>query len=173
MFDTLDYLINGTRRQQNAYAVLTKYSVFSILQHFDPILAGTIPLNIDIENSDLDVLCQFTDKDTFVNRITMAFSDANGFSLKNTTLGGHDTIVATFVLEGFPIEIFGQNIPPKEQVAYRHLMAEHKILMKYGEEFRAKVVALKQAGFKTEPAFAQLLGLAGDPYLVLLTYANE
>ena len=38
-----------------------------------------------------------------------------------------------------------------------------------GEPLRAAVMARRYAGAKTEPAFAQVLGLTGDPYAMLLT----
>ena len=50
------------------------------------------------------------------------------------------------------------------------MIIEHHILQQEGEDFKRKVVALKESGMKTEPAFAQLLGLDGDPYLALLEY---
>jgi hypothetical protein len=38
---------------------------------------------------------------------------------------------------------------------------------------RERVVALRQAGLKTEPAFAKLLALAGDPYAALLELESQ
>ena len=46
-----------------------------------------------------------------------------------------------------------------------------RILEKEGEEFRKQIINLKEKGWKTEPAFAKLLGLKEDPYLELLNYS--
>ena len=73
-------------------------------------------------------------------------------------------------LGSFVFEIFGQNLPTEEQNAYRHMIKEHSILLEKGEEFRKQIIALKLRGIKTEPAFADLLGLEGDPYKAILDY---
>jgi hypothetical protein len=73
------------------------------------------------------------------------------------------------MLEEFPIEIFGQNKPTIEQNAYRHMIAEYKILEEKGEEFKQKIIELKKQGIKTEPAFGMLLGLE-NPYEDLLKF---
>ena len=78
--------------------------------------------------------------------------------------------MANFTLEDFEIEIFGQNRPSREQEAFRHLLIEDEILESKDETFRAEIIKLKKQGFKTEPAFAKLLKLKGDPYLALLAY---
>jgi hypothetical protein len=71
------------------------------------------------------------------------------------------------MLEEFSIEIFGQNKPTIEQNAYRHMIAEYKILQEKGEDFKQKIIELKQKGIKTEPVFGMLLGL-NNPYEDLL-----
>jgi len=73
------------------------------------------------------------------------------------------------MLEEFPIEIFAQNKPTIEQNAYRHMIAEYKILQEKGEEFKEKIIDLKKKGIKTEPAFGMLLGLE-NPYEDLLKF---
>lgn len=50
------------------------------------------------------------------------------------------------------------------------MVIEHEILKSRDEEFRLEIIKLKQNGYKTEPAFAHLLGLKGDPYIALLEY---
>lgn len=37
--------------------MMSQYQIMEILQEFDPILVGTFPINIDIETSDLDIIC--------------------------------------------------------------------------------------------------------------------
>jgi hypothetical protein len=54
-FSTIEYLKTGNPRQIRAYEVLIQNKIFFNLAEFDPVLAGTIPINIDIENSDLDI----------------------------------------------------------------------------------------------------------------------
>jgi len=47
---------------------------------------------------------------------------------------------------------------------------EFQILEKEGEAFKHKIIALKKQGVKTEPAFAKVLDLVGDPYEAILKY---
>ena len=85
-------------------------------------------------------------------------------------ISSQPTVLVRFQLEEFKVEIFGQNIPSKEQYAFRHMLIEHQILLQKGETFRQEIVKLKKKGLKTEPAFANILGLTGDPYKALLNY---
>lgn len=79
-------------------------------------------------------------------------------------------MVASFQLDDFSIELFGQNIPTRQQPGYRHMLVEYRLLQDYGEDFRQQIIQLKQQGIKTEPAFAQVLGLPGNPYEALLLF---
>jgi len=171
-FDNIEYLRLGNEKQRLAYKTLTRNNVLTILQLFDPILAGTIPLSIDIENSDLDIICCCKDSFVFMKTITDNFGSKEHFKIWEQTGGEHNAIVANFYLDTFEVEIFGQNIPTKQQNAYRHMMIEHKLLVERGEVFRQQIIDLKRKGYKTEPAFGIALGLKGDAYLELLTYEN-
>ena len=92
------------------------------------------------------------------------------FDVKEKTIRNRLTVISRFTYQDFFIEIFGQNRPVKEQEAYRHMLIEYKILEEKGENFRQEILALKKKGYKTEPAFAKLLGLDGAPYKELLKY---
>lgn len=169
-FETIDYLRNGTARQREAYELLTPHNIFEKLAGFSPVLTGTIPLNIDTAESDLDIICHYHDKNMFTERVKKEFSDGNGFKITSKIIRERETVLANFRIDNFQVEIFGQERPVKEQEAYRHMLIEHKILNQKGETFRRRIVELKNAGLKTEPAFAKLLGLQGDAYDALLQY---
>jgi Domain of unknown function (DUF4269) len=172
-FDNIGYLQHGNNRQRHAYAVLTNSKIFSKLKQFDPILVGTIPINIDIENSDLDIICSFANEQEFQKSITDNFSNEENFSIRELPNLNTFAIVANFFLDGFEIEIFGQTIPIRQQFAYRHMIVEHNLLNKYGEAFRQQIIELKRQGLKTEPAFGIALDLTGDPYKELLKFETE
>lgn len=171
-FDNIAYLKDGNERQRQAYFTLKNHHILFKLGLFDPILVGTIPINIDIENSDLDIICCFDDKDDFYQSVYDNFRNEKNFKIAEQPNLDTLTIVASFNIENFEIEIFGQNIPTKHQFGYRHLVVEHQILNQYGEVFRQRIVELKQQGYKTEPAFGLVLGLSGNPYTELLKFEN-
>lgn len=172
-FDNIEYLQRGNNRQQQAYSTLTNNQILSKLKRFDPILVGTIPINIDIENSDLDIICCFADKQAFIETITINFRNEKDFTIREQQSIDTSAIVANFVVDNFEIEIFGQSIPTKQQFAYRHLIVEHNFLNKYDEKFRQQIIELKRQGHKTEPAFAIALNLTGDPYMELLKFETN
>ncbi|WP_210149921.1 DUF4269 domain-containing protein [Chryseobacterium scophthalmum] len=167
-FTKLDYLKIGNVKQKRAYEVLTKYKIFEILNYYSPILAGTIPIEIDVERSDLDIICKVEDKIEFEKFLIEKFKDFN-LKIKKSNINNEESLVCNFELEEFPIEIFAQNKPTIEQNAYRHMIAEYKILQEKGEEFKEKIIDLKKKGIKTEPAFGMLLGLE-NPYEDLLKF---
>ncbi|WP_299985331.1 DUF4269 domain-containing protein [uncultured Pontibacter sp.] len=172
-FTNLDYLQHGNMRQQAAYWLLTRYEVMEKLAPFHPLLAGTIPLEIDIAQSDLDIVCCWADKSVFIETVNRQFDTFPSFVIKEKIVGKHLSVVANFRLGSFEIELFGQELPSQRQAAYRHMLIENRLLLQYGEAFRQKVVQLKRQGYKTEPAFAKLLGLKGDPYETLLLLEQE
>lgn len=169
-FDTLDYLKAGNELQRRSYNVLTTHTVFDKLAGFTPVLVGTIPIDIAIASSDLDIVCCWNVKEDFIETLKHGFSGYPGFTWCNTVINGEDTVIANFFADGFEIEIFGQHLPVKEQNGYRHMLIEYQILQEKGSAFRDKIIDLKSTGMKTEPAFAKLLHIEGDPYLGLLNY---
>ncbi|KAF9659373.1 DUF4269 domain-containing protein [Tenacibaculum mesophilum] len=173
-FRDITYLKEGTVRQKEAHKVLLELNIFELLKHFNPILVGTIPINIDVDSSDLDIICQSDNHEEFVKVVSENYGEFSRFEIKTIpSYKNLKTTIITFDYKAFPIEIFVQNKQPEKQDSYLHMLIEYQVLLKEGKEFRSKIIALKQQGFKTEPAFAQLLGLEGNPYEVLLTYGFE
>ena len=52
------------------------------------------------------------------------------------------------------------------------MVVEARLLRHGGPEVRHKIRQLKGQGLKTEPAFAAVFGLPGDPYQTLLALAE-
>ncbi|MES2486310.1 MAG: DUF4269 domain-containing protein [Bacteroidota bacterium] len=166
-FLTIDYLIHGTTLQQAAYRLLKGNCILETLAPYTPVLAGTIPINIAIEGSDLDILCQYTSAEEFTASLIQAFSHYKGFTIRTAVINGTESVISNFFIHDFELEIFGQATPVINQYGYRHMVVEHQILLEKGEDFRQQIISLKQQGYKTETAFAKLLGLQGNPYKAL------
>ena len=134
-------------------------------------MAGTVPIDIDIEGSDLDIICEVDLKfeEDFLDDLMFSRFIPYDVDVEHPIINGEKCITLNFELEGFPIEIFGQNKPTTRQNAYLHMIAEYKILQEEGVEFKQKIIELKKQGIKTEPAFGILLGL-DNPYEDLLKY---
>lgn len=164
---TLGAMADGTPRQREAVALLEALGLFDVLAAFRPVLAGTVPLDIDVEGSDLDILCQASDFDA-LERALHSYRLQPGFAIQRVIIRDRPTLLASWPNTSFPIELFAQNRPVLEQEGFRHLIVEARLLAIGGEPLREAIRALKHGGLKTEPAFARWLGLAGDPYDALL-----
>ncbi len=167
-FLNIDYLKQGNSRQQLAYKELLALEIMEKLEAHNPLLAGTIPIGIDISSSDLDIVCHCKDVYPFSKKLIDLFGKQKHFRIQTKLVSKVPTCIANFQGMHFPIEIFGQAISSMQQNAFRHMLIEHAILQEKDSIFTQKIIHLKKSGIKTEPAFAQLLGLKGNPYHVLL-----
>ncbi|HZP37357.1 MAG TPA: DUF4269 domain-containing protein [Methylomirabilota bacterium] len=163
------YLAAGSPAQQAAARALAACSVLERLAPFDPVLAGTYPLDLAVEGSDLDVLCHAPDLDRFERAVREALGRQPGFRCDRHPAGPTLAVIARFRADALPVEVFGQPLPIDRQRGYRHLLVEARLLARGGEALRRAVARERRAGLKTEPAFARALGLDGDPYERLWT----
>lgn len=150
------------------YQLLKKYRVLETLRDYDPILVGTVPIGINIKGSDLDIICEVKEFNDFERQMGVQFSNYDDFSLTRRVVDDMNRIKINFIIDGWPIEIFGQDKPTQEQNGFRHIVIEDRMIRMYGEKFKDQIIQLKNEGLKTEPAFAKILKLEGDPYLRLL-----
>lgn len=162
-----EYLHRGNPRQRRAAAVLEELGVGDLPGVREWALAGTIPLEVDLPESDLDVLVCTSEVAAAREELTEQFGQLPQFAAWAHSAEAEAWCV-TFESQGFLIEFFLQDRALSEQRAFRHLVAEYVLLQRHGVEFRQQIFELKRSGLKTEPAFAQALNLDGDPYLALL-----
>lgn len=172
-FKNIEYLKFGNKRQRNAYFVLHELDIFDYLKKYNPILTGTIPIEIDLPDSDIDIICECKDHISYAKDLTDKFGEYLDFQIWTNNHDGVKSTIASFSYKGQKIEIFGQNIPTDKQNSFRHMLIEKQILQEKGTKFKNQILELKKQGIKTEPAFAQILGLKGDPYLELLKFDSD
>ncbi|MBC8791900.1 MAG: DUF4269 domain-containing protein [Tagaea sp. CACIAM 22H2] len=151
---------------------LARLDIMTKLATFDPHIAGTPPLGLDLPGSDIDVLCHAPDLDAFARIVENAFAREANFKIRRASLDA-PSLIANFEAFAWPFEVFAQTRPVDEQTGWRHFEAERRLLSLGGARLRAAVMAARREGLKTEPAFARVLGLTGDPYAALLTIADE
>jgi hypothetical protein len=170
-FLDITYLKFGNKKQQKVYRLLVKNKIMEKLSIYTPIFVGTIPINIDIETSDIDIICYVRDKSQFIEALVSYFQNMKGFKVTNNTV--FNSTKANFYIDDFEFEIFGQDLESFQQNAYQHMIIEQRLLIEKGEKFRQEIIKLKRQGLKTEPAFAKLLGLDGNPYKELLKLKSQ
>ncbi|MBP3127243.1 DUF4269 domain-containing protein [Thalassospira sp. ER-Se-21-Dark] len=162
-------LANASPRGAQAAEILDRHRLIDCLAAYQPEVVGTLPLAIDVPESDIDILCNVPDLTVFSEFSGRAFGHFDGYRLHKRPATSHvaAALVVRFECDGLPIEIFATDCPTRLQYGFVHMLVEARILCVMGDEFAHQVRALKQAGTKTEPAFARLLGLSGDPYIEL------
>ncbi|OHY98518.1 DUF4269 domain-containing protein [Thalassospira sp.] len=168
-FRGLDLLRSVSVRGQKAAGLISGHGVWDGLAGFDPIVAGTFPINLDIDGSDIDILCHCPDFDGFKAHVQAVFGHHDDFGLHRRPATQHvaQAIVVRFVLDDLPVEIFATGTPSQCQFGFRHMLVEARLIYLLGSQLSEEIRKMKRAGFKTEPAFAILLELGADPYLVL------
>jgi len=137
--------------------------IFSHYNCFNPVIVGTFPIDIAIESSDIDIIMQSDNLMSLKKKLLEDFSEYLDFEISLK-----EVLVCRFSHSGYPIEVYASNKPVTSLNSYRHLVIEKRLLELFSDKFREAVILLKKSGMKTEPAFAELLDLEGNPYEALL-----
>ncbi|WP_126971708.1 DUF4269 domain-containing protein [Gynurincola endophyticus] len=169
-FADINYLKKGNELQKQLYDVLVSYHIMDRLSDYQPVITGTIPIEINIATSDVDIILYATELKCLQDKLITHFSHFKNFEIYTDIINTATVVITTFTLNGFCFELFAQAVPTTDQYAYLHMIKEYEILQQQPETFKKEIIKLKESGIKTEPAFAQLLGLEGNPYEALLNY---
>ncbi|PJZ47170.1 DUF4269 domain-containing protein [Leptospira brenneri] len=172
-FLQVDYLQTGTAKQKELADDLENWKILKSLNGFKPVIAGTIPLDIDTETSDVDILVKFNIPAHLQKICYAKFRNLPEYSFVEKTVDLRVTLICRFKTKKFQYEIFGQSLEPTEQYGWIHMMVENRLLTLANPTFRERIRNLKQEGIKTEPAFCKLLDLKGDPYKILVQWNQK
>ncbi|TCU75004.1 uncharacterized protein DUF4269 [Bradyrhizobium sp. R2.2-H] len=156
----------------NYEAAIDSSGLLEELREFDPRVVGTLPLDLSTPTSDVDVVCHVTDTAAFAEIVWRRYSLCEGFALYQWR-SSLRPVVARFNWGGWPFELFGDPRPVDQQEGWLHFEIERRLLALDDGRLRKAVADHRARGMKTEPAFAVVLGIAGDPYAGLLALARE
>jgi predicted metalloenzyme YecM len=151
---------------------LEELQFYSKFSGMDPTIVGTIPLGIHTEQSDIDILFKGGPKWAESLELVEYLSREEGFETFVVEKELGSARVIRFIKNAIPFELFIQDRSPFKQRGFQHFQIEERLLKWKGENFRRLVCELRAEGLKTEPAFAKVLGLPGNPYTELLKLTN-
>lgn len=171
MIDFLDisYLKHGNPRQQQVFELLEQTQILNKLGIFHPIIVGTVPIELDLESSDLDILCEVHNPFLFLQEVKNHLAHYPFFHQEIRK----NYVTVSFTFESVPFEIFGENKSTTKQNGYLHMLIEHQLLQLFGPTFHQQVRLEKENGLKTEAAFTQVLEIQGNPYEQMLKLEQQ
>ncbi len=149
-FIHIEYLCQGNEKQRRAYIAMKDIKIMEVLKQYNPILAGTIPIDIDVESSDLDIICEVHDFEKFIEIIVKEFEGLYKFCIKIESENYSVRTVCNFEYDEFIFEIFAQPVQTIHQNAYKHMVVENRIFKMAGKKAWEIIKNLKRKGYKTE-----------------------
>ncbi|MBL8019174.1 MAG: DUF4269 domain-containing protein [Leptospirales bacterium] len=116
------YFSVASSAQKEVQNVIETLGILRILAPYRPVLAGTFPLDLQVQGSDLDILTESVDLMSFQKIVLSRFQENEGFRNRITSIRGVESFVCGFAFNGFEFEIFCQNRPVIEQDGFLHLL---------------------------------------------------
>jgi predicted metalloenzyme YecM len=150
------------------FSALEESKVLKNFKKYTPFVAGTFPLGVYTEQSDLDILMCATNLNELSSELKAEYGHFEGFTSEHLNVDGLETLIVNFNLNKVPFEIFAQDKVVTKQKAYLHFHIEERLLKLGGDKLKKTIIEKRQNGLKTEPAFATSLGITGDAYNELL-----
>lgn len=164
---SLESVIN-IEKNLPVWKALQESKILELFKSNNPLVAGTFPLGLESQDSDLDIVMGSDDLKRIEKDLEHHFSHCESFHTIHQFVDGLDTLICNFVFNTIPFEVFVQDRNSVKQTAYRHYLIEERLLKLGGASFKEEILRERVLGIKTEPAFAKVLKLNGDAYSELL-----
>lgn len=155
-------------KKQRAMQSISNIDLLARLSPFKGTVVSSIFVDLDLDHSDIDVICCFSDPAPFQSHLSQEFGHYEAFKVKC----GENVVLCNFWAGGFEFEIYGTTVDIPDQPAYRHYKIMERLLKIGGQNFTQSIKQLKAGGLKTEPAICHYLKIAGDPYQAILDLEN-
>lgn len=167
-----DFLAKGSERQRQVFQTLTALGLPENLSTHAPVLAGDIPLAVDIETSPLEIICSTPDLVSFAKQVTDLFGREDGFELHHKLKRSLPAVSARFRRDSIQFEIIAQSDSVFLNPSVILMLVEARLLSFAPAEARDRIRSLKQTGMRTEAAFADCFAISEDPSEALLKLAK-
>jgi len=148
----------------SAKRTIDDIEILHVLRNYQPEVVSTIFADLDIESSDIDIVCCHSNVQEFEAVYSSAFSLMQSYEFWIR----EDCIIGRFCYGGFVVEVYSSTTPVQLQAGYRHFQMMKRLSKFGGKSFSDQVRALKLSGLKTEAAICRVLSLPGDPYKAVL-----
>ena len=152
-------------RLTSARQALAASNIMEGLSLYQPTVVSTIWAGLDIETSDINILCSYQDEAAYRSDLEQFLSSFEFIEIES----GEQRVVARFQFQNFPFEIFASPTPIEDQSGWRHFQIMQRLVELPYPTLISDLVNCKRRGMKTEPAIAKLLRLEGDPYESVLS----
>src|SRR5262249_10806095 len=125
---------------------LQRTDVMAVLAPYDPHVAGTPPLGLDLPDSDIDIACEVRDFEACAALLTEHVGDRPDFAVQARL--DLDAMIVRFRAWDWPFEIFGQALPVAQQHGWRHFVIERRLLDLGGPTLTQAIMTLRLRGLK-------------------------
>ncbi len=165
---SLESVVNLEKNKSVFNALMTS-QILNIFKTDSPLVCGTFPLNLDVDNSDIDILIATKNLESTKRDLTTHFGQFEEFKLDEFYIKDVSSLVCRFKFKSVVFEIFCEPQNAILQTAYQHFLLEERLLKLGGYSFWQKIKNLRNQDLKTEAAFCQALNLkTADPFAELL-----
>lgn len=167
-----EHLARGTERQKAAGKTLSDLEIFAKLKNYSPVLAGDIPLDVDIASSPILLFCYTENLEAFAQELVAGFGANEDLTVTHRIKGNFPAVHATFTNNNFAIEIVGQPLSVFQQPEVLLMLIEARLLAFAPADAKDRIRALKSAGEETAEAFGSCFLLEGSAREELLKIAH-
>ncbi len=139
---------------------------FNVFKKYHPLISGSVPLNISLPSSDIDIIFEVQDLKLLGQELANFFKEFSP-AVTFKSLRSADSVIVRFKAFDFKFECVGQKKSVFQILAHQHLLIESRLLNICGESARSNIQVLKAQGIPTEVAFGMYFKMEGDPYVEL------
>lgn len=157
-----------SNKKDRAQRAIDEIAILESLKPFQAAVVSTIFVELDLDASDIDIICCYADPADYLSSLSDLFENYDGFQICQNG----EVIIANFWFCGFEFEIYATSLEVQQQAAYRHYKIMERLTAEGGPNFKRSIRQLKSQGLKTEPAICEYLHISGNPYEAILEVEN-